>query len=199
MHHLLIYDARVVRLSMSDAEHTSQKPCICYTFRFTRHSWSHKYIYMPMHLCALQDKPTSHCWHVMTAGDPNLISTVSKALPSCSVLRCFFCFAPQNHMVVSAQKHRFITPQSLSCTLCCAVARVTLSVHAPSGEPMSVLCLCAVSRLNAAEMFVDVSQEGDSTSTNWVAESGVLDLFLLLGPTPRQVSGVVVLWHALHL
>ncbi|DBA94742.1 TPA: hypothetical protein ACH3X1_002291 [Trebouxia sp. C0004] len=42
--------------------------------------------------------------------------------------------------------------------------------------------------LNAAEMFVDVSQEGDSTSTNWVAESGVLDLFLLLGPTPRQVS-----------
>lgn len=43
-------------------------------------------------------------------------------------------------------------------------------------------------RLNAAEMFVDVSQEGDSTSTNWVAESGVLDLFLLLGPTPPQVG-----------
>lgn len=43
-------------------------------------------------------------------------------------------------------------------------------------------------RLNAAEMFVDVSREGDGTSTNWVAESGVLDLFLLLGPTPRQVS-----------
>ncbi|KAL3163000.1 hypothetical protein ABBQ32_009432 [Trebouxia sp. C0010 RCD-2024] len=42
--------------------------------------------------------------------------------------------------------------------------------------------------LNAAEMFVDVSREGDGTSTNWVAESGVLDLFLLLGPTPRQVS-----------
>lgn len=45
-------------------------------------------------------------------------------------------------------------------------------------------------RLNAAEMFVDVSREGDGTSTNWVAESGVLDLFLLLGPTPRQVSTV---------
>ena len=42
-------------------------------------------------------------------------------------------------------------------------------------------------RLNAAEMFVDVSQEGASTSTNWVAESGVLDLFFLLGPSPRQV------------
>ena len=42
-------------------------------------------------------------------------------------------------------------------------------------------------RLNAAEMFVDVSREGDSTTTNWVAESGVLDLFFLLGPTPRQV------------
>ena len=37
-------------------------------------------------------------------------------------------------------------------------------------------------------MFVDVSKEADGTSTNWVAESGVLDLFLLLGPTPRQVS-----------
>lgn len=42
-------------------------------------------------------------------------------------------------------------------------------------------------RLNAAEMYVDVSQEGGSTSTNWLAESGVLDLFLLLGPSPRQV------------
>lgn len=42
--------------------------------------------------------------------------------------------------------------------------------------------------LNAAEMFVDVSKEGGSTSTNWVAESGVLDLFFLLGPSPRQVS-----------
>lgn len=50
-----------------------------------------------------------------------------------------------------------------------------------------MLCFCAAPRLNAAEMFVDVSKEGDGTSTNWVAESGVLDLFLLLGPTPRQV------------
>lgn len=48
-------------------------------------------------------------------------------------------------------------------------------------------------RLNAAEMFVDVSKEGEGTSTNWVAESGVLDLFLLLGPTPRQVSTFVSL------
>ena len=45
-------------------------------------------------------------------------------------------------------------------------------------------------RLNAAEMFVDVSKEGGSTSTNWVAESGVLDLFLLLGPSPRQVNAI---------
>lgn len=55
---------------------------------------------------------------------------------------------------------------------------------------MSLPCLCAVSRLNAAEMFVDVSKDADGTSTNWVAESGVLDLFLLLGPTPQQVSTI---------
>ena len=47
-------------------------------------------------------------------------------------------------------------------------------------------------------MFVDVSKEGDGTSTNWVAESGVLDLFLLLGPTPRQVSAAT-LCAALHI
>ena len=52
---------------------------------------------------------------------------------------------------------------------------------------LTAMC-CHVCRLNAAEMFVDVSREGDGTSTNWVAESGVLDLFLLLGQTPRQVS-----------
>lgn len=58
--------------------------------------------------------------------------------------------------------------------------------------------VCADSRLNAAEMFVDVSKEGDGTSTNWVAESGVLDLFLLLGPTPRQVSTALP-QEALHM
>lgn len=43
-------------------------------------------------------------------------------------------------------------------------------------------------RLNAAEMFVDVGKTDAATFTNWVAESGVLDLFLLLGPTPARVS-----------
>ena len=42
-------------------------------------------------------------------------------------------------------------------------------------------------RLNAAEMFIDVAKAEQETATNWVAESGVLDLFLLLGPTPHQV------------
>ena len=43
-------------------------------------------------------------------------------------------------------------------------------------------------RLNAAEMYVDVERTSAATHTQWTAESGVLDLFLLLGPSPRQVS-----------
>ena len=46
-------------------------------------------------------------------------------------------------------------------------------------------------RLNAAEMFIDVAKTDMETSTNWVAESGVLDLFLLLGPTPHQVHQLI--------
>jgi len=41
--------------------------------------------------------------------------------------------------------------------------------------------------LNSAEMFVDVMQSGGSMATQWIAESGVLDLFLMLGPTPPDV------------
>ena len=37
-------------------------------------------------------------------------------------------------------------------------------------------------------MFVDISKSDQGTATNWVAESGVLDLFFLLGPTPHQVA-----------
>ena len=36
-------------------------------------------------------------------------------------------------------------------------------------------------------MFVDVGKTEKETATNWVAESGVLDLFLLLGPSPHEV------------
>ena len=42
--------------------------------------------------------------------------------------------------------------------------------------------------LNAAEMYVDVEKRGQDTATQWIAESGVLDLFLLLGPTPADVA-----------
>ena len=46
--------------------------------------------------------------------------------------------------------------------------------------------------LNAAEMFVDVAADPPSpsqpgTATHWMAEAGVLDLFLLAGPTPADV------------
>lgn len=45
-----------------------------------------------------------------------------------------------------------------------------------------------VARLNAAEMLVDVAQSEWGTETHWIAESGVLDLFLMLGPSPTEVS-----------
>lgn len=41
--------------------------------------------------------------------------------------------------------------------------------------------------LNAAEMFVDVSKAASGSSVQWTAENGVVDLFLLLGPTPQDV------------
>ena len=43
-------------------------------------------------------------------------------------------------------------------------------------------------RLNAAEMYVDVEKDSQGVATQWIAESGIVDLFLLLGPTPAQVQ-----------
>jgi len=40
---------------------------------------------------------------------------------------------------------------------------------------------------NSAEMWVDVETDGKSTQTHWIAESGILDVFFLLGPKPTQV------------
>lgn len=37
-------------------------------------------------------------------------------------------------------------------------------------------------------MFVDVEATKGGPSTQWVAESGVLDLFILPGPTPGDVA-----------
>jgi Galactose mutarotase-like/Glycosyl hydrolases family 31 len=42
--------------------------------------------------------------------------------------------------------------------------------------------------LNAAEMYVDVSRAQADTRTQWFAESGALDVFLLLGPEPAHVT-----------
>ena len=54
------------------------------------------------------------------------------------------------------------------------------------GLAMSVDC-APLRRLNAAEMLVDVAQPSGGASTRWIADSGVLDLFLLLGPKPADV------------
>ncbi|KIY91535.1 glucosidase, alpha [Monoraphidium neglectum] len=37
-------------------------------------------------------------------------------------------------------------------------------------------------------MFVDVEASSSGTSTQWVAEGGVVDLFLLPGPAPADVT-----------
>jgi alpha 1,3-glucosidase len=44
--------------------------------------------------------------------------------------------------------------------------------------------------LNAAEMYVDVEKptSGGSVSTQWIAESGLLDIFFLLGPSPADAT-----------
>ena len=37
-------------------------------------------------------------------------------------------------------------------------------------------------------MFVDVAASGDSTYTQWIAESGIVDLVIFAGPTPADVQ-----------
>lgn len=46
-------------------------------------------------------------------------------------------------------------------------------------------------RLNAAEMYVDVVKDQAGVSTRWIAESGVVDVFFLLGPSPSDVASQV--------
>lgn len=36
-------------------------------------------------------------------------------------------------------------------------------------------------------MFVDVAKAPDGTHTQWIAESGIVDLFVFLGPNPGDV------------
>ncbi|GMH33907.1 hypothetical protein BSKO_01741 [Bryopsis sp. KO-2023] len=41
--------------------------------------------------------------------------------------------------------------------------------------------------LNAAEMFIDVAKSEGNVDTQWISESGVIDLFFFMGPTPKDV------------
>lgn len=44
-------------------------------------------------------------------------------------------------------------------------------------------------RLNAAEMYVDVEAvRGGDKAVQWISESGILDLFILTGPSPAAVT-----------
>lgn len=42
--------------------------------------------------------------------------------------------------------------------------------------------------LNPSETFVDIKRDGDGTAAHWISESGVVDLFLLAGPGPLDVT-----------
>ena len=42
-------------------------------------------------------------------------------------------------------------------------------------------------RLNAAEMFVDVVKQRGEVGVQWIAESGILDLYVFTGTTPQSV------------
>jgi mannosyl-oligosaccharide alpha-1,3-glucosidase len=42
--------------------------------------------------------------------------------------------------------------------------------------------------LNAAEMYVDIEKTDAGVQSQWLAESGSFDLFLLLGPTPADLA-----------
>ena len=37
-------------------------------------------------------------------------------------------------------------------------------------------------------MFIDVAAGSDGTSTQWIAESGIVDLFIFSGPSPADVQ-----------
>ena len=46
----------------------------------------------------------------------------------------------------------------------------------------------AVFHLIASETWIDISHSSDkSTETHWISESGIMDIFLLPGPTPEEV------------
>eukprot|EP00339_Tiarina_fusa_P030034 CAMPEP_0117081322 /NCGR_PEP_ID=MMETSP0472-20121206/57326_1 /TAXON_ID=693140 ORGANISM="Tiarina fusus, Strain LIS" /NCGR_SAMPLE_ID=MMETSP0472 /ASSEMBLY_ACC=CAM_ASM_000603 /LENGTH=633 /DNA_ID=CAMNT_0004809223 /DNA_START=225 /DNA_END=2123 /DNA_ORIENTATION=- len=45
----------------------------------------------------------------------------------------------------------------------------------------------AVFWLNAAETWVDIDHKEDKVDTHWFSESGALDFFVLLGPTPKDI------------
>jgi alpha 1,3-glucosidase len=41
--------------------------------------------------------------------------------------------------------------------------------------------------LNAAETWIDITDGHTATDSHWISESGNLDVFLMLGPTPTRV------------
>lgn len=40
---------------------------------------------------------------------------------------------------------------------------------------------------NAAEMYIDIEKANESIETQWICESGIIDLFVFLGPKPQNV------------
>jgi hypothetical protein len=53
---------------------------------------------------------------------------------------------------------------------------------------LALLLLLPSCRHNAAEMYVDVETAKEGQAVQWITESGVLDLFIMTGPTPAEVT-----------
>eukprot|EP00879_Flechtneria_rotunda_P012458 GHRR01013010.1.p1 GENE.GHRR01013010.1~~GHRR01013010.1.p1 ORF type:complete len:687 (+),score=194.43 GHRR01013010.1:1218-3278(+) len=51
-----------------------------------------------------------------------------------------------------------------------------------------LLLMITANRLNAAEMYVDVESAKAGQAVQWISESGVLDLFVMTGPGPADVT-----------
>jgi len=67
--------------------------------------------------------------------------------------------------------------------------RILSATSRPRDGFQFLTCIFSSSfRLNAAEMFVDVQADSKGTSTQWIAESGIVDLFIFSGPSPADVQ-----------
>lgn len=62
----------------------------------------------------------------------------------------------------------------------CSSAPAAAVTRLSPGTQSGCCGTCPYCRLNAAEMYIDVTAGEEGSGSQWIAESGVLDLFILL-------------------